>query len=53
MGGNLYYRFNRDWLGMTSLFLTRQNITSNNGMVGTADPAVTGLSGFIRAAYRF
>lgn len=49
LGGNVYYRFNRDWFGMTSLFLTRQNITTMTG----ADPAITGLSGFFRAAYRF
>ncbi|MEO8703309.1 MAG: hypothetical protein ABI867_24900 [Kofleriaceae bacterium] len=53
LGGNLFYRFNRDWFGMGGLFLNRQNITSFNGAVGTADPAVTGISGFVRVAYRF
>jgi hypothetical protein len=53
LGGNVYYRFNRDWFGMASLFLSRLNVTSNNGMAGTADPAATGVSGFLRVAYRF
>jgi len=53
LGGNVYYRFNRDWFGITSLFLSRQNVTSNNGMAGVADPPVTGATGFVRAAYRF
>ena len=49
LGGNVYYRFNRDWFGMTSLFLTRQSVSTMTG----ADPTITGLSGFLRAAYRF
>lgn len=49
LGGNLYYRFNRDWFGMTSLFLTRQSVTTMTG----PDPAITGLSGFLRISYRF
>ncbi len=48
-GGNLYYRFNRDWFGMTSLFLTRQNVSTLDGN----DPPITGLSGFFRVAYRY
>jgi hypothetical protein len=45
----------RDWLLISSAFLTRQNITSVNGMAGTAvaDPTITGLTGFARVAYRF
>jgi hypothetical protein len=53
VGGSLFYRFNRDWLGMGGLFVNRQNITSFMGTTGTADPTVTGVSGFVRAAYRF
>ncbi len=49
LGGNVYYRFNRDWFAMTSLFLTRQSVTTMTG----ADPAITGLSGFLRVSYRF
>ena len=48
-GGNFYYRLNRDWFGMTSLFLTRQSVTTLDG----TDPPVTGLSGFFRVAYRY
>jgi hypothetical protein len=33
--------------------VNRQNITSFMGTTGTADPTVTGVSGFVRAAYRF
>jgi len=53
VGGSLFYRFNRDWFGMGGLYVTRQNLQSFNGMAAQADPAVTGLSGFVRAAYRF
>ncbi len=49
LGGNVYYRFNRDWFAMTSLFLTRQSVTTMTG----SDPTITGLSGFLRASYRF
>ncbi len=49
IGGNVFYRFNRDWLGIANLFLTHQSITS----MGAADPPITGLSGFLRIAYRF
>jgi hypothetical protein len=52
-GGSLFYRFNRDWFGMGGLYINRQDITSFNGAMGTADPTVTGISGFVRAAYRF
>ncbi|MBA2540704.1 MAG: hypothetical protein H0V17_13785 [Deltaproteobacteria bacterium] len=48
-GGNVYYRFNREWFGMTSLFLTRQSVATADG----SDPPVIGLSGFFRIAYRY
>jgi hypothetical protein len=53
IGGNLYYRFNRDWFAMVSAFINRTEITHIEGSTSTADPAVTGLSGFFRVAYRF
>lgn len=53
LGGNLYYRINRDWFAMGSAFLNRYAITSTNGMTIEKDPAVLGISGFARIAYRF
>jgi hypothetical protein len=53
IGGNLYYRFNRDWFAMVSAFINRTAITHVEGDTSTADPTVTGLSGFFRVAYRF
>ncbi|HEX3761141.1 MAG TPA: hypothetical protein VHW23_20745 [Kofleriaceae bacterium] len=53
LGGNLYYRFNRDWFAIGSLFLNRTAITHVDMMGSTVDPAVIGLSGFLRLAYRF
>lgn len=49
VGGQLYYRINRDWFALGNLFLSRQNITRMAG----ADPAITSLTGFARVAYRF
>lgn len=53
LGGNLYYRFNRDWFAMGSLFLNRTSIREVQMAMATNDPAVLGLSGFFRIAYRF
>jgi hypothetical protein len=53
LGGNLYYRFNRDWFGFASLFLNRTSITHVQAATSTEDPTVTGLSGYLRIAYRF
>jgi hypothetical protein len=53
LGGNLYYRFNRDWFAMGSLFVNRTSITEVQMAMSTNDPAVLGLSGFLRIAYRF
>jgi hypothetical protein len=53
LGGNLFYRFNRDWFGMAGLFINTQNITHVEMMTSTADPMIYGVSGFFRAAYRF
>ena len=54
VGGTLYYRFNRDWLGIASLFVNRTTITSDDGAGNkTNDPAITGITSFGRLAYRF
>lgn len=52
-GGNLYYRINRDWFVMGSLFVNRNVITHIEMTTSTTDPTVTGLSGYFRIAYRF
>jgi hypothetical protein len=52
LGGTLYYRINRDWLLITQAYLSRTDIAST--IMGTpADPTITGLSGYLRLAYRF
>ena len=53
LGGNLYYRFNRDWFAMGSVFLNHSSITHVDMSGSSEDPAVTGLSGYLRIAYRF
>ncbi len=53
LGGNLYYRLNRDWYTIGSLFLSRQTLTQSGGPTPGADPAVLGLMGYFRIAYRF
>jgi hypothetical protein len=53
LGGNLYYRFNRDWFVMGSLFLNRTSVTHVDMAASSEDPTITGLSGFGRVAYRF
>jgi hypothetical protein len=53
VGGNVYYRFNRDWFVMGSLFVNRTAITHVDMTASTEDPAVLGVTGFFRAAYRF
>jgi hypothetical protein len=55
-GGTLYYRINRDWMALGSLYVNRQNLTyfGNDPMMGGKDdPSVLGLSGFGRVSYRF
>lgn len=49
IGGNVYYRINRDWFALGNLFLSRQALTTAEG----TDPTVTGITGFARIAYRF
>jgi hypothetical protein len=53
LGGNLFYRINRDWFAMGSLFLNRTSVTEVQMAMSVEDPAVTGISGFFRIAYRF
>jgi hypothetical protein len=53
LGGSLFYRINRDWFAMGSLFLNRTAITHVDMAASTDDPTVTGVSGFLRIAYRF
>ena len=53
LGGSVYYRFNRDWLGLASAYITSQTLQHSNGVTVGTDPAVNGLTGFLRAAYRF
>jgi hypothetical protein len=53
VGGNVYYRFNRDWFAMVSAFLNRTEIVHADMAGSTSDPAVLGLTGFLRIAYRF
>ncbi len=53
LGGNLYYRFNRDWFAMASAFLSSTMVKHVDMAASTDDPAVTGLTGFVRIAYRF
>lgn len=60
IGGNLFYRINRDWMVIGSAFVTRQTLQHtdvsgpmNEVLTTTDDPTVTGLMGFARIAYRF
>jgi hypothetical protein len=49
-GGTLYYRFDRDWLGIASAYVSQ---TALKQMGQPADPSILGLTGFGRIAYRF
>lgn len=53
VGGNLYYRINRDWFALGSLFINRTSITHVDMAGSVDDPAIVGLSGYARVAYRF
>lgn len=53
-GANLYYRINRDWFALGSLFVANQNVSrTGDGTMATDDPAILSLTGFFRIAYRF
>jgi hypothetical protein len=49
-GGTLYYRINLDWLAIGSAYLSQTTLTRAGN---PADPAILGLTGFGRIAYRF
>ncbi len=58
IGGTLYYRFNRDWLGVATLYLSHTTLdslaaTATGATAQASDPPITGLNGFLRIAYRF
>lgn len=53
VGGNLYYRINRDWFALGSLFVNHTAVTHVDMTASTVDPPVLGLSGYFRIAYRF
>ena len=53
LGGNVYYRYTRDWFAMGSVFLNYTSITHSDMATSVADPGVIGLTGFLRIAYRF
>jgi hypothetical protein len=52
-GANLYYRINRDWFTLGSLFINRNAISHVEMENTVADPPLTGVSGYFRIAYRF
>jgi hypothetical protein len=53
VGGNVYYRLNRDWFGVGSVFVNQTSVTHVDMTGSVDDPAVIGLTGFVRIAYRF
>jgi hypothetical protein len=53
LGGNVFYRFNSNWFGLGSVFVSRQAITRAEGTAVTEDPPILGVTGFGRIAYRF
>lgn len=53
IGGTAYYRINRDLFAMGTLFINRSSVTHTDMTTTTNDPAVLGLSGLLRASYRF
>jgi hypothetical protein len=53
IGGSVYYRLNRSWFGLASLFLTQDSVTGQQGPTIVTDAPVTGFTGFLRVAYRF
>ncbi len=57
LGGTVYYRFNRNWFGLASLFITQDTVEGQTGLGATAnlvkDSPITGVTGFLRVAYRF
>ena len=56
VGGTLYYRSTATGSRSASAFVTHETVQTNEGMglgsIGN-DPPITGLTGFLRVAYRF
>ena len=52
-GGNLFIRISRNWFTMASLFVNHTAIARSDNTLSVVDPAIVGLSGFFRLAYRF
>ena len=51
VGDELYYRLSPNWFGVALLSLARNN---TKAVAATAaDPTISGLTGFLRIAYRF
>ena len=50
VGGQLFYRIKRDWFGIGTLHLLR---ITNKRSDGLEDPAILGVTGFLRIAKRF
>lgn len=49
IGGNFYYRINRDWFALGSLFVSSHAVKT----AAQTDPSILGLTGYGRVAYRF
>jgi hypothetical protein len=54
VGGQLYYRLDRDWFGVLNAYLTHTDLKFNDPTIKSPllSP-ILGLSGFVRVAYRF
>jgi len=49
----LFIRISRNWFTMASLFVNHTAIARSDNTLSVVDPAIVGLSGFFRLAYRF
>lgn len=53
VGGQTYYRINRDWFLIAQAYLTHTALTVVGSTGNVEDPAINALSGYFRIAYRF
>ena len=54
LGGQVYYRLNRDWFGVFNAYLTHTDLKFNDPTIKSPLlSGILGLSGFVRIAYRF
>ena len=54
VGGQVYYRLDRDWYGVLDAYLTHTDLKYNDPTITTPTLSpILGLSGFVRVAYRF